>query len=381
MTPRSRTVNRPKPRVVDSRQPVQQPAVPPGPKKGPFLKIPLSPWLPWVGPCALGVDTAALATAGALAQGGPRLVVTVPFSLSDQPVRARQIIEQHADEVRELGLSRSRAAYLDRNRAMLEGAQRLLAFTDGRNRGGTCHTIGEALRRGLEVDLVEVCAVPGSSRRQGDFCFDLEGPTAKARWEEVVTGDRYRSVLSDPGHEMSCRVRRLVAGRATEEDSAALTDELVSLVERHAGLRESTAITAAPGRLPGEPGPMAPLPRALAERTVKAVLWKTGSCTRPTRAAGTAPTATPPRPRPTPAPSVSEVPSRTASWSWTPSGPWAASWRGPSSPPAGTRARDPRLWGWPYSTPTPYRPEKQPGPAHHARAGGRARTAGAAQTP
>ena len=108
---------------------------------------------------ALGVDTVALK---ALC-GEENVSVYVPFTLADQPPAARRAIESCAADIRELRLPRSKQAYLDRNRRMLEGASRLLAFTDGRETGGTAYTINLARRMGLHVSVVHVGGTMGGA--------------------------------------------------------------------------------------------------------------------------------------------------------------------------------------------------------------------------
>ncbi len=107
---------------------------------------------------ARGTDT--LALRALLASGlHQHLLVMVPGTLADQPSEARDAIEENRArlEVRELGLSVSdKRSYLARNRAMLDEADALLAFSDGSSRGGTAYTIGEARRRGLAVEVVRV---------------------------------------------------------------------------------------------------------------------------------------------------------------------------------------------------------------------------------
>jgi hypothetical protein len=106
---------------------------------------------------ALGSDTVALVAAGGLVPK-PHLVVIVPCTASYQPAEARAAIRRYADEVRELGLPQARESYLERNLALIEGATRLLAFSDGRTRGGTAYTMRHAGERGLPIELVLVGA-------------------------------------------------------------------------------------------------------------------------------------------------------------------------------------------------------------------------------
>ena len=103
---------------------------------------------------ALGADSVAL-----LAVSDATRVVFVPFSAANAPHRAREITRDCADIVVEMRLAPTKRAYLDRNLAMLDGADRLVAFTDGRSTGGTAFTIRAAQRMAIEVTTVGVRAV------------------------------------------------------------------------------------------------------------------------------------------------------------------------------------------------------------------------------
>ena len=106
---------------------------------------------------AIGVDTVALEACCFLRQEvWPELVVIVPYRVADQPRTARAVIETCADEVIELDLLRGRQASLRRNDELLDGANKLIAFTDGRTTGGTFYTIQKARELGIEVEIVEV---------------------------------------------------------------------------------------------------------------------------------------------------------------------------------------------------------------------------------
>ena len=106
---------------------------------------------------AIGVDTVALESCCYLRQEKwPELIVIVPYRVADQPKAARATIETCADEVVELDLPRGRQASLRRNDELLDGADRLIAFTDGRTTGGTRYTIQKARELGIEVEIVEV---------------------------------------------------------------------------------------------------------------------------------------------------------------------------------------------------------------------------------
>lgn len=109
---------------------------------------------------ALGSDSVALSAAlQARPVGGvrPVLRVFVPAQLADLPELARKIALRCADEVVELGYPPGEKwTYLRRNDRMLDGADRLLTFTDGRSEGVTAYTIKGARRRRFDVQIVRV---------------------------------------------------------------------------------------------------------------------------------------------------------------------------------------------------------------------------------
>ena len=186
---------------------------------------------------AIGVDTMALdAVCGAPEAS---LVVYVPFTVSQQPKAAQRVIRECADRVVELGLRRSKRAYLDRNRAMLEGAHRLLAFTDGRDTGGTAWTVREAERLGLDVILVPVV---GSQTRPNPR---IEGPFSAP----VYAWAKYVNRRLDPGHWPSKTVRDIKAGRAKMADQLNLADALAVEVRRRPELQAADAIVPMPRQI------------------------------------------------------------------------------------------------------------------------------------
>ncbi len=113
---------------------------------------------------ALGVDTLALTAAHELRQAGTRLVVYAPATIADLPRGAREVAERCADHVVELeGDPRNRLTYLQRNDAMLDGADQLVAFWNGTRSGGTWYTVRKARELGFEVKVVAV-TVRGAGR-------------------------------------------------------------------------------------------------------------------------------------------------------------------------------------------------------------------------
>lgn len=111
---------------------------------------------------AIGVDSVALNAAHQARRPRHRLIfiVIVPAKLADQPEHARLTALRCADQIIELGFPRgAKWAYLRRNDRLLDGAQRLLAFTDGRQTGGTAYTIERAIQRKLDVQIVRVQSI------------------------------------------------------------------------------------------------------------------------------------------------------------------------------------------------------------------------------
>ncbi len=208
------------------------------------------------------VGSAALQAAGSLGRG-PRRVAILPSRLKDLSRGAHRAVELYADEV---VTPEQYPPGLSMEQTLLLGAGRLLAFTSGRNHGWICHPIREALERKVEVDLVVA-----SPSWDPDLPLFTRRPPPPSK-EGIFTTDRYRNLRRSGDHQASDQVRRLVAGLATGEELEGLVDTLASRVERYRAFRDARAITAVPGRRPGEAGPMDPLARALAHRTGMVVL-------------------------------------------------------------------------------------------------------------
>lgn len=195
---------------------------------------------------ALGSDTLALLAVCSVKDA--RKVGYVPFTVYDQPQEAREVLQSCADEVVELRLPKSKRAYLDRNLMMLEGADRLVAFTDGRTEGGTAYTIRNAEKLGLPVAIVPVSALATNPQLQGEF----SGPIYSL--SNYVSAQHGSDVLSEA-------VRANKRGRATTTQIRKLVKDLVQLIDRTPELSGAAAIVAMPRRTPGEDSDM----RAIAE--------------------------------------------------------------------------------------------------------------------
>jgi uncharacterized phage-like protein YoqJ len=115
---------------------------------------------------ARGVDTVALRCASELKKQlnkAVTLTVIVPFRIDDQPKEAIKAIQECADKVVELGLPRSKFGFLKRNKKMVESADRVLAFWDGKD-GGTGNTIDLAKKLKKEVTIVRIATQSLNSR-------------------------------------------------------------------------------------------------------------------------------------------------------------------------------------------------------------------------
>jgi uncharacterized phage-like protein YoqJ len=110
---------------------------------------------------ARGCDTLAIRAAleTRADRANPKLTVIVPARVKDQPNEAQPWIRK-ADEIVQLGLplrgGRGSVAYRKRNQAMVDRADELVAFWDGRKEGGTHMTILIADCKGIPVKVVTV---------------------------------------------------------------------------------------------------------------------------------------------------------------------------------------------------------------------------------
>jgi hypothetical protein len=102
---------------------------------------------------ARGADTDALEYITKTQPASERIVV-VPDRVIDQPVAVQPIIKAHATGVVELGNS-GPDRYQIRNRHMVDQADRVVAFTDGRKSGGTYNTVQYAHSQGKSVEVIE----------------------------------------------------------------------------------------------------------------------------------------------------------------------------------------------------------------------------------
>jgi predicted amidophosphoribosyltransferase len=206
---------------------------------------------------ALGVDTAAL---GAACESDARCVVYVPFGVRDQPRDARQVIERSGAEVAELDLPRGRSAFLRRNDSMLHGAHQLVAFTDGREDGGTAYTIRAAKRLGLPVEIVWVTG-GATEITTNPIERTLESVPVVGCWKYVSASE----TGGEAGSAVSALIRDMKAGEGDPLLVARLAQRMADYIrERQPQLMAADVIVPMPRRKPGVESDLAELAKLLA---------------------------------------------------------------------------------------------------------------------
>jgi len=207
---------------------------------------------------ARGSDSIALE---AVCNAPARKVVYVPNRLADQPKAARRVIERCATHVVELRLGRHKRTYLQRNDAMIDGADRVIAFTDGRRHGGTFYTMRSAAQSGIPVSAVCV----GSKRKPnpelfGDFSRPVYGvfPYVSARGGETDW--------------VSETVRALKRGSASPQHVSELGLGVADYINREPVLASADAIALMPRRDPWAPNDLVPLGEEVARLTGKPLM-------------------------------------------------------------------------------------------------------------
>lgn len=208
---------------------------------------------------ALGVDSAALEAVGPYAHAVD-LVVIVPFTVDKQPREARRVIETWADKIVEMKQVFSKAAYLRRNDEMIRRSDRVLAFIDGRESGGTAYTIQKAEALNKPVDIVPV---ESSVRANPPTLDTLSAPVyVYSRYVSAVVG-------RDPTSEL---VRAMKTGEAGQLQQLALARKLVKLIRQIPELDEIKAVAVMPRRMPGQESDLAYLGQMVAQLTNKQFL-------------------------------------------------------------------------------------------------------------
>jgi predicted amidophosphoribosyltransferase len=203
---------------------------------------------------ASGVDTAALA---AICEAPILKTVIVPHRLRDQPPDVATVAKSCADRVIELGLPKSRVAPLRRNDALLDGADRLIAFTDGRETGGTYYTIQEAHERGLDVVVVPVLGHDEPMVIDSGLAGFETGFSAPVYSYSRYFGRRHGDPLSE-------LVRRMKAGIAGDLEVRSLAMDLARFAKHE--MPPFDAIVAMPRRKPGATDQLEHLAAAIARQ-------------------------------------------------------------------------------------------------------------------
>ncbi|HET6496423.1 MAG TPA: hypothetical protein VFH61_13780 [Thermoleophilia bacterium] len=215
---------------------------------------------------ALGSDTMALRAAHALRRPrGPRLIVVLPSRLRDQPREAQAAVEECADEIVELGLKPGATpSYMRRNDALVERADVLLAFTDGRSSGGTAYTISKAKREGIETIVVAVPSVRPNPRY-----------TPSRAPSSIHTMYPYVSTQTDAWQsDLPTRtILRLKAYQDPGRDLDQLAQAMADYIASHRELsRPGTKLVPVPRRQPGEPSDLMPLLERVSDLTGQPVV-------------------------------------------------------------------------------------------------------------
>jgi predicted amidophosphoribosyltransferase len=208
---------------------------------------------------ALGVDSVALEAAGPYAHAVD-LVVVVPFTVDKQPREAQWVIETWADKIVELKQAFSKSAYLRRNDEMVRRADRVLAFTDGHDSGGTAYTIRKAEALGKPIDIVLV-----------ESSVQVNPPVLDTLSAPVYVYSRYvsASVGRDSTSEL---IRAMKIGEAGQIQQLSLVRKLVKLIEQTPELAEIEAVAVMPRRMPGQESDLTYLGQMVAQLTNKQFL-------------------------------------------------------------------------------------------------------------
>lgn len=200
---------------------------------------------------ALGSDTLALEAA---CEQDVRRVVYVPFLLRDQPREAREVAADCADEIIELRLRKGqRGAYFQRNRALIDGADRVVGFWDGR-RGGTEYTLQTAQRLGTPISVV---LVRGKDPKHNPQLRGVEFSGPVYALSEYVSA-------RDGQHRLSELVRANKTGDADPRKLQDLALQLSDFIERTPALAQAKGLVAMPRRQPGADSDMDVLAKAVA---------------------------------------------------------------------------------------------------------------------
>jgi len=215
---------------------------------------------------AVGADTVALVAACRFRRPWTRLDVYVPARLDDQPAEAIRAIDACADDVIELdGEPDETASYMRRNDALVNGADRLLAFTDGRDEGGTAYTIDRADELDLDLCLVPVLGEWRQRTRANPRVLADDLIERAYALEEYRSRDRGGSELTDFIWGLKDYSAKPAAIRKWAE-------RLAKEIATRPDMKACEALVPTPRRDPVLRSDMAPLARAIARLTKQDVL-------------------------------------------------------------------------------------------------------------
>lgn len=206
---------------------------------------------------AQGVDTVALAAAIELVDAHSRVIV--PGRLVDQPLESQRVARR-ASEVVEMGMRLDRQAYLRRNDALLEGADLLVAFTNGRISGGTAYTMRRAREAKIAVVTVPVLSKAGAAREPTRALASIHGILP------------YTSPLSQPRDRATGVLRALRFRDASEHDVAWLAEIVATYIHQERELAEAAWLVPMPVPSGRHGSDLLPLVEQVAQCTGQTVL-------------------------------------------------------------------------------------------------------------
>jgi len=203
---------------------------------------------------ANGADAMALAAACRIPV---RRRLFLPFTIHDAPPVTRELAARCAIDLVELDFARAKNSYLRRNDRMIDGAARVVAFTDGRETGGTAYTMKAAAKAGIPVTTVTVASTRDQAELVNPAVTGLPLTAPLFALQEYVSAADGRSALSS-------FVRENKTGNASSAQVGHWTRQLIAFIQRTESLRSAHAICAMPRRVPGAVSDMLPIARAIA---------------------------------------------------------------------------------------------------------------------
>lgn len=213
---------------------------------------------------AIGSDTIALDTACDIDVRSV-LHVFVPWTIKDQPKRTQEVIAR-ADVISELKLPRHNGAYLTRNDVMLKGANQLIAFTDGREDGGTAYTIKRAQAVNVPTEIILV-----KGTRTLNPLLHVPFAYPKAYYHGMFPYKSERQVHAESNALRASRaVRHLKVGVIADNELSWLADQTAKYIIDH-GLTQFS-IVPMPRRVQNVQSDLLPLAIEVSKRTGQTVL-------------------------------------------------------------------------------------------------------------